>query len=257
MLLQGCGEEADSDSSQPLIVDTKPDTKPDTETDAAKDLSGLWTLNGISNEELVALAFLDDGTYLQMGVNGSQPSSASGNGMEWGKYSLGKNNILTTSQIFDGNGTSGLSDNELRTVRISNNNLILGIDENKNDVIDSNENFTFSKAKSENILGLWKNDATGNELLAFAFFDDGTYVHLEVDVLAPLDNFENEPSGMEWGRYTLNSQTNDLKSTIIFDNNGRAGLSDDDLRTAKVSGNMLTIEVAENNANVIRNFQRQ
>ena len=125
------------------------------------------------------------------------------------------------------------------------------MDENKNGVIDSDESFTFTKAKSENLLGLWKNDTTGNELLAFAFFDDGTYVHLEVDEETPFDNAQNETSGMEWGNYTLNSTTKALTASQIFDNNGTTGLSDPLSRYARVSGDVLTLEFDDNNNNVI------
>ncbi|OLF34774.1 hypothetical protein BTV99_12950, partial [Psychrobacter sp. Rd 27.2] len=114
--------------------------------------------------------------------------------------------------------------------------LTLQVDENNNGVIDSDESFTFTKAKSENLLGLWRNDTTGNELLAVALFDDGTYVHLEVDEEAPFDNTVNEPSGMEWGNYTLNSTTKALTVDQIFDNNGSTGLSDPLTRYARVSG---------------------
>lgn len=219
-----------------------------------KDLVGLWE-NKSTNNELLTLAFLDNGSYIHLEVDENIPFDNSNNeisGMEWGDYTLNnRTGKLTVNQRFDNNGDTGLSDPLDRYVSVSGNTLTFEVDENENGVIESNESFTFSKAKSENMLGLWKNDTTGNELLALAFFDDGTYVHLEVDEEAPVDNAENETSGMEWGNYTLNSATGALTVTQIFDNNGTTGLSDPLTRYARVSGDTLTFEFDDNKNGMI------
>ncbi len=230
-----------------------------------KDLIGLWE-NKSTDNELLTLAFLNDGTYIHLEIDENMPFDTANNeisGMEWGNYTLNnRTGELTVSQKFDNNGDTGLSDPLDRYVSVSGNTLTLEVDDNKNGVIDSNESFTFTKAKSENILGLWKNDTTGNDLLALAFFDDGTYVHLEVDEEAPFDNAQNETSGMEWGNYTLNSTTKALTVSQIFDNNGTTGLSDLITRYARVSGDILTLEFDDNNNGVIESnesldFERQ
>ena len=219
-----------------------------------KDLIGLWE-NKSTDNELLTLAFLEDGSYIHLEVDENIPFDTPDNeisGMEWGNYTLNnRTGELTVNQRFDNNGDTGLSDPLDRYVSVSDNTLTLKVDENKNGVIDSDESFTFTKAKSENLLGLWKNDTTGNELLAFAFFDDGTYVHLEVDEETPFDNAQNETSGMEWGNYTLNSTTKALTASQIFDNNGTTGLSDPLSRYARVSRDVLTLEFDDNNNNVI------
>lgn len=219
-----------------------------------KDLIGLWE-NKSTDNELLTLAFLEDGSYIHLEVDENIPFDTPNNeisGMEWGNYTLNnRTGELTVNQRFDNNGGTGLSDPLDRYVSVSDNTLTLKVDENKNGVIDSDESFTFTKAKSENLLGLWKNDTTGNELLAFAFFDDGTYVHLEVDEETPFDNAQNETSGMEWGNYTLDSTTKALTASQIFDNNGTTGLSDPLSRYARVSGDVLTLEFDDNNNNVI------
>ena len=227
-------------------------------------LFGLWE-NKNTNNDLLTLAFLDDGTYIHLEVDEVAPFDTANetSGMEWGNYTL--DNItgkLTVSQRFDNNGDTGLSGTHDRYISVSGNILTIRVDENNNGVIDSNESFIFSKAKSENVLGFWKNDTTDNDLLAFAFFDNGTYVHLEVDEVAPFDT-ANETSGMEWGNYTLDNITGKLTVSQRFDNNGDTGLTDNVIRYLKVSGDTLMLEFDENKNGVIDksgeslDFQRQ
>lgn len=238
---------------------TKPDTKPEDDLKdepEAKSLVGLWENKDTAND-LLALAFLDDGTYVHVEVDEVAPIANQGekSGMEWGKYTLNnKTDELTVSQIFDNNGDTGLSDDLLRYARVSGDTLTFEVDENENGVIDEDESFTFTRAKSENMLGLWRNTQTSNELLAFMFFDDGTYVHLEVDEAPPkTDSTSDEISGMEWGNYSVNAMTNLLIVDQIFDNNGGTGLSDPATRYAQVSGNVLTLEIDGDSID----FQRQ
>ena len=89
---------------------------------------------------------------------------------------------------------------------------------------------------SSTIVGTWRAINVENELLLFIFFDDGTYVHAEV-YTTDLD----EDSGMEWGTYTLDSETGIITSTQTFDSNDESGLSDVETITAQVSGDQLTI----------------
>ena len=234
---------------------TKPVTPPKDDP-AAKSIVGLWQ-NKDTDDDLLALAFFDDGTYAHVEVDEVAPfaNEDEDSGMEWGNYTLdNKTGKLTVSTIFDNNGQTGLSDDLLRYARVSGDTLTLEVDENKNGVIDKDESFTFTRAKSENMLGLWRNTKTSNELLAFMFFDDGTYVHLEVDEAPPTtDSTSDEISGMEWGNYSVNAMTNLLIVDQIFDNNGDTGLSDPATRYAKVSGNVLTLEIDGDSID----FQRQ
>lgn len=86
------------------------------------------------------------------------------------------------------------------------------------------------------IVGTWRATDNVNDLLLFIFFDDGTYIHAEV-YTTELD----EDSGMEWGTYTLDSETGLITSTQNFDSNDGGGLSDVETITAQVSGNQLTL----------------
>jgi hypothetical protein len=128
-------------------------------------------------------------------------------------------------------------------------------------LVDARVNFV----ANSNITGIWTTDLTDNDLLAFVFFSDGTYVHLEVDEEAPIDEL-GEDSGMEWGTYSRDSETGLLTVTQIFDNNGDTGLTDaaNGLTTlfAQVSGDVLTLQFDDNLNGIIEEgesleFQRQ
>ncbi|KZZ72353.1 hypothetical protein A3765_28960, partial [Oleiphilus sp. HI0130] len=118
-------------------------------------------------------------------------------------------------------------------------------------LIDEGEVFV----PSNSIAGVWVNEETTNELLAFVFFEDGTYVHMEIDEVAPLnpDN-PNEVSGMEWGTYSIDPETRELTASITFDGNFDTGLTDSIGQVdifARVDGNTLTIQVDDNDSGTI------
>ena len=98
---------------------------------------------------------------------------------------------------------------------------------------------------NSNISGLWTNSTTDNDFLALIFFTDGTYIHLEVDEVAPIDEM-GEMSGMERGTYSRNASTGELTLTQTFDNNGDTGLSDGTTYFAQVSGDTLTLQFDDN-----------
>lgn len=105
-----------------------------------------------------------------------------------------------------------------------------------------------------NITGIWTTELTDDELLAFVFFADGTYVHMEVDEQQPFESTE-EVSGMEWGTYSRNSETGELIVTQTFDRNAYSGLTDfidgESILLAHVSGDVLTIQFDENQNGLI------
>ncbi len=238
------------------------------ETDNTVDperLSGLWQM-AQGNEELVTLAFLDDGTYVQTQVTGPTSLRDSNSGIEWGKYSLKANNELKVDEVvYDNNGNAGLSDNLLRTVQISGNTLTLGVDENNNKVIENNELYTFSKAKSENELGIWKAQAgqLNDELVLFGFLDNQTFFHIEVDQELPYEYGTVPLSGMDWNLYTLNNSGLFTLGQSLYSSTGNDDLSFFYKMTINVVGDTLTFtgyedqtEVQNNNGETII-FDRQ
>ncbi|WP_413190026.1 hypothetical protein [Psychrobacter sp. AT9] len=250
LILQGCGDDSDSDDSPTSQPDQPDITQPD-QPNIDTEIIGMWSSDDTPNGELSTIIFMDDGTYIQTQVDGSQSTSEAGNGMELGSYSVSSaEGKLTATPIFDKNGTSGLSDSVMRYAQVSNSKLILKVDENENGIIDSNESYRFSETKSEGILGPWDfDDADDNELLGLAFLENGTYIQVQVDEDGSVNNSEN---GMEWGNYTINAVTGQLSTTIIYDDNAGTGLSEPRTRYARVTGNTaLTIEVDDNQDDVI------
>jgi len=250
LILQGCGDDSDSDDSPTWQPDQPDITQPD-QPNIDTEIIGMWSSDDTPNGELSTIIFMDDGTYIQTQVDGSQSTSEAGNGMELGSYSVSSTEgKLTATPIFDKNGTSGLSDSVMRYAQVSNGKLILKVDENGNGIIDSNESYRFSETKSEGILGPWDfDDADDNELLGLAFLENGTYIQVQVDEDGSVNNSEN---GMEWGNYTINAVTGQLSTTIIYDDNAGTGLSEPRTRYARVTGNTaLTIEVDDNQDDVI------
>ncbi|MCG3858369.1 hypothetical protein [Psychrobacter sp. Ps2] len=213
----------------------------------SKMLSGLWRMD-LGNEELVTLSFLDDGTYVQTQVTGPTSSRGSDNGIEWGEYSLKANNELEIDDvIFDNNGSGGLSDDVLRTVQITDDMLTLGVDENDSGIVDNNEKYQFAKAKSENELGIWRASPSevDDELILFAFLEDNTFMHIEIDEEAPFDVWDDAPSGLEWNTYTLGSNGLFTLGQSLY-SGSNSDLSDFYNMTIDVNDNNLLFTIFEN-----------
>ena len=71
------------------------------------------------------------------------------------------------------------------------------------------------------LIGTWEiASPTQLDLFLLSFFEDGTYLHAEVDETEP-----NAISGMEWGSFTYIG-LGETTATQFLDNNGDAGLSD-------------------------------
>ena len=190
------------------------------------DVSLVGTWSAVDNSaDLLEIVFFDDGNYVhaEIFLGGVEQE----NGMEWGTYSRdATNGRVTATQIFDSNDDVGLTDfvdgsvAPFLFIAVSGDQLTGTVDEDGNGTIDGT--FIFQRAASAGILGTWRNTSTENEFLMLQFFDDGTYVHAEVD-LDPNPN--EEISGMEWGNYFHDAGTGRLTTTPIFDENGTTGLS--------------------------------
>lgn len=249
LFLQGCGDDNDGSST----------SKPD-QSDIDTNIVGFWSEDSSNDNSLSAISFMSDGTYVQVQVNNESLVDDPQGGLEWGTYEINsKTGELTTTQLFDENGNMGLSDAPNLSARVSDGKLILQVDENENGSIDSDEQYNFSEIQPDGIVGAWSfDDAEEDELIGVAFLDDSQYVHVQVNPDLSVDNDEN---GLEWGTYAINPSTNQLTTTQIFDNNGNSGLSDPLVgdpalpnplvRYAQVVNDKLTIDVDENQNNVI------
>lgn len=224
LFLQGCGD--DNDDS--------PSTSPPDQSDIDTNIVGFWSEDD-TNGNLSAISFMSDGTYVQVQVDNESLVDDPEGGLEWGTYEINrKTGELTTTQLFDENGSMGLSDAPNLSARVSNGKLILQVDEDENGSIDSDEQYQFSEIKPNGIVGAWGFDDindTDDELIGVAFLDDNQYVHVQVNSDLSVDNDEN---GLEWGTYAINPSTNQLTTTPTFDSNGGTGLSEQSTRYARV-----------------------
>jgi len=216
-------------------------------------ITGVWIDQG--DDVFGALAFIDDGTYLFMGVDDETDDVEEFSGMEWGTYTRNaETGKLSVTNIFDNTGDIGLhpevTDGTVTIFAHVSGDVLTLSEQYEEDGTVVNESFVLDRAASSGLFGLWTTDLTDNELLAFIFFDDGTYVHLEVDEEDPIDS-PDEDSGMEWGTYKRDAATGELLSiTNLFDNNGDTGLNpsfanDPGGLFLNVSGDVLTLETED------------
>lgn len=217
-------------------------------------IEGSWT--AIDNEnELLGLIFLRNGQYLHYEVDRDDTDEDSG--MEWGEYDRDYDDgRVMPTQTFDENGDTGLTDfvEGDSAPRLYGNvvegELHITVDEDADNEID--EELRFEALVNDGIVGSWIiNDINGtaadeNDLLAFVFFADGTYVHMEVD-----QDDSEEDSGMEWGTYEI-GDNDKVTVTMLFDANGDTGLTDfvsDELglfMTFDSDEDILTLAIDEN-----------
>lgn len=225
LFLQGCGDDNDGSST----------SKPD-QSDIDTNIVGFWSEDSSNDNSLSAISFMSDGTYVQVQVNNESLVDDPQGGLEWGTYEINsKTGELTTTQLFDENGSMGLSDAPNLSAHVSNGKLILQVDENENGSIDSDEQYKFSEIQPDGIVGAWSFDDvddTDDELIGVAFLDDSQYVHVQVNSDLSVDNDEN---GLEWGTYAINPSTNQLTTTQTFDSNADKGLSEPSTRYARVT----------------------
>lgn len=186
------------------------------------DIFGTW-LNTTSENDLLLISFLEDGSYLHAEVELDSPQEPSG--MEWGTFQRNENDgRLSVAQLFDNNGETGLSGftgdgPPFVYINISADSLIATVDENGDDIID--ETTVFIRALSSGTYGTWLNLNRQDDLFVVCVFEDDTYLHMEVD----FDDTE-EISGMEWGSFQRSPVDGLMEVEIIFDNNGDNGLTD-------------------------------
>ena len=219
---------------------------------------GSWSITN-SETDLLSITFFNNGTYVLFEVEDA--SSTESAGMEWGTYERdSETNRVYATQDFDGNGGIGLNDfdktagNPQLFATIVDGQLNLNVDEDADGTID--ETLIFAALANTVELGPWLvRDIDGepdeNDLLMFVFYEDGTYVHAEVDF-----SDQDEKSGMEWGKYSIDPDNNKVSVDITFDANGDTGLTDFTLDPTlglflSVSNDVLSLSVDENGDNEV------
>ena len=196
---------------------------------------GTWdqaeASTGDAVNDLLSFVFFNDGTYVHLEVD-LEGADEEISGMEWGTYERDSTTgrVLPT-QTFDENGDTGLTDFTTAEgaprlfADVTDGQLVFDIDEDADGISDGT--ISFNPLPDNGVVGTWVvrdrngGDVDENDLLMFIFYNDGTYVHVEVDFGDP-----TEKSGMEWGTYAIDSETNRMTVTQTFDSNGDTGLTD-------------------------------
>lgn len=113
----------------------------------SESILGPWDFDDADDNELLGLAFLENGTYIYVQVDEDGSVDNSENGMEWGNYTVDAvTGQLTTTIIYDDNAGTGLSEPRTRYARVTGNTaLTIEVDDNQDDVIDNEEMFKFSR----------------------------------------------------------------------------------------------------------------
>lgn len=107
---------------------------------------GLWTPaeSEMDPNDLLLIAFLDDGTYIHMEV---EANGIEEEGMEWGTYVRDETTgVMTVTQEFDSNGDTGLTDFTVQgpailSVEFEGNTLVASFDENSDGEVDATLTF--------------------------------------------------------------------------------------------------------------------
>jgi len=113
----------------------------------SEGILGPWDFDDADDNELLGLAFLENGTYIYVQVDEDRSVDNSENGMEWGNYTVDVvTGQLSTTIIYDDNAGTGLSEPRTRYARVTGNTaLTIEVDDNQDDVIDNEEMFKFSR----------------------------------------------------------------------------------------------------------------
>ena len=179
-------------------------------------INGAW-ISTLTENDLLSFVFYDDGTYVHLEVDNDDPDEISG--MERGSYSIDpETNQITPVISFDRNGVTGLTDSAnggVQLFEVSGDTLTVRFDDDQNGTIEDDEFVEFSRVIPDGLIGAWTTELSENDFLGFVFYDDGNYVHMEID--------EDDPSGisgMEWGTYSIDAETGRITPAIVFDNNG-------------------------------------
>jgi len=222
------GDEVNTYGTDPLNSDTDGDgisdgdeiangTDPLVAAGTKADIIGTWVLpNAGTVDSTVTLTFINESIY----IHGEDSDNLDPDGIEYGYYDWNPTTgVMTSSQVVDTNGTTGLSDASSCSVNVNSNTMTISC--------DGESPITASKlVKSETnpLIGSWMNGNSDDayDLVIINVINDDTYALIEF-----VDDEDSDPAGIEVGKYTFDQATGTLGvSQILTDTNGALGLSD-------------------------------
>ncbi|WP_285163699.1 hypothetical protein [Shewanella goraebulensis] len=186
---------------------------------------GNWLSQQAGHIELLQIN--EDQSYLQIGLDLKEPSNSFA---EWGSFALSDTDTFTTMPLsisfnptFSNNPAKGfitlLTERNRSNVYLNNDasRLQLNMDRMGDSSIDSV--VEYEQLRSRDIEGYWYSQEF-DDLYAVLMLDNGLYVQLQI-------NFEHndELTGMEWGQYQHQAESDEVYFQAQFDDNHQTGFS--------------------------------
>ncbi|MCL1067380.1 hypothetical protein L2735_11245 [Shewanella olleyana] len=186
---------------------------------------GNWLNQQAGHIELLQIN--DDRSYLQIGLDLNNPSNSFA---EWGTFALSQTTEFTDMPLsiafnptFSNNPAKGFITllTELNSSHIYLNNDASRLQLNMDNLGDSSiDNIVeYEQLRSRDIEGYWYSQEF-DDLYAVLMLDNGLYVQLQINF-----EYDDELTGMEWGQYQHQTESDEVYFQAQFDDNNQTGFS--------------------------------
>ncbi|WP_133146665.1 hypothetical protein [Shewanella sp. 10N.286.51.B7] len=186
---------------------------------------GNWLSQQAGHIELLQIN--EDQSYLQIGLDLNEPSNSFA---EWGSFALSNSTAFVDMPIsisfnptFSNNPSKGfitlLTKHNHSHVYLNNDasRLQLNMDKQADNSIDNI--VEYEQLRSRDIEGYWYNQEY-DDLYAVLMLDNGLYVQLQINF-----DHDDELTGMEWGQYQHQSDSEEVYFQAQYDDNNQTGFS--------------------------------
>jgi hypothetical protein len=205
------------------------------------DIVGSWFINNQDNTKSV-LTFLNNGTFFNTEIGAGNASGATG--IEYGAYTWDDSKgaimfIITT----DTNGDWGVGNGKTPSIA----NLTFNVTGNVATAIDAKSNhLTLSRVigSSNPAIDSWYFDQTTTKGV-LTFLNDGTFYNA-VYASEGSDN----TTGVEFGTYSIDSNTGNVNANVLVDTNGNSGFSTS-TATKFITSNYFATASSDNNPDIL------
>lgn len=179
----------------------------------SSSILGSWSATSAGGSSF--WSFSEDGNYIY--INEQSDPFDDSEGLEWGTYTRSSTGDVSARVVYDGNGGAGFSDfpsSGTLSFNLQGNELLLAYYDGQESGQELNQ-----RVSANGIVGTWFDVDNSAQLNMLSFHADGTYLHARVD------NDDASRSGAEKGTYTYDDTTGEIVVSIVFDQNGSAGLA--------------------------------